>query len=196
MTVRVFSAIRRLRVRSLAIAYAISTGVAGVGCAGTEGAPCESPSDCATDFYCAFIDDLCGRGKPGTCRGRPRDDPKDKPYDEGSVCGCDGVVYVDENAANAAGHDADRNDQCVLGPGQFTCGEWEICEEKEQQICVHRIKDPSFDSYFACEQSFCADLTDCTCIQQFYDDFCDTSECSVNSSGRATLTCEFVFGDN
>ena len=68
--------------------------------------PCNSSTDCGTEFYCAKPDGQCGDAgiceyKPGAC------DPIDDP-----VCGCDGVTYENTCQASLAGASVNYNGAC------------------------------------------------------------------------------------
>jgi hypothetical protein len=83
------------------------------------GGGCLSNAACPADQYCAFSPGLCGRGPtPGACRPRPAACGAERSL----VCGCDGVVYENECAAQVAGVDL-----AVMGGCKATLADWAPC---------------------------------------------------------------------
>ena len=72
-------------------------------------------AQCATDEWCDFGDnDFCGAADAtGVCQPRPQ--VCDTQYDP--VCGCDGNMYGNSCAANAAGTDATSDTSCFPKDG-------------------------------------------------------------------------------
>lgn len=94
-----------------------STGGAG---GGSIGNVCGGIADvmCASDAFCDYPSDECGGDdRQGECAPRPTDCPAvDEP-----TCGCDGSIYGNACAANAAGVDVSVGG-CTPPPGDFACG--------------------------------------------------------------------------
>jgi len=100
---------------------------------------CTSQAQCESDQFCFFEADVgdpansCGALGPGTCKPRPDScHPWLGPEaSNGGVCGCDGITYPDECAANLAGVSVSKYEPCEPPPPDCTvtgCDADSVCK--------------------------------------------------------------------
>jgi hypothetical protein len=166
---------------------------------------------CSADEWCDFGDnDYCGAADAtGVCRPRPQ--ACDLMYDP--VCGCDGQMYGNACAANAAGTDATTDTSCFPkdgGGSGKTCGgllggqcgadEWCDFGDKEYRpvcgcngqmygnACMANSAgtDASTDtSCLGSPGSECKSNADCRLV----DDYCGGCNCLALAPGESAPTC-------
>jgi hypothetical protein len=100
---------------------------------------CMSQAQCESDQFCFFEADAgdpangCGALGPGTCKPRPDicHDRVGPGFSYVGVCGCDGITYRDECAANLAGVSVSKYEPCEPPPPDCTvtgCDAGSVCK--------------------------------------------------------------------
>lgn len=153
---------------------------------GGGGGPCDEAGDgaCGPGEYCDYPDDLCGTtGGEGTCTPRPSDCPST----HDPVCACDGTVYENACAAEAAGVDVRSLAGCPSPPGEFPCGST-YCEKDSEYCLAQPSGDPTVPDAYSCEPlpvNCLAEGSTCECLA----DVACGIHCQL-AAGGFTLTCD------
>ena len=154
------------------------TGSSGVACGGLT----PFPTSCPADEFCDYDIKNCGAfDNQGVCTKRPMACDKNLH----PTCGCDGQVYDNECAANAAGVSANNNG-CMPPAGQFACGA-HFCDSATS-YCEHEISDVAgFPDGYICKPlpAGCGLTPTCACLSGVA---CGNM-CSENSNGDLTVIC-------
>lgn len=168
-----------------------STGSTGVATSSTAssgaggGSPCGGFGGltCAADEFCNYFDNYCGGNDgSGVCEKRPMGCPKNLD----PVCACDGMIYDNACAANAAGVDVAISGNCTAPAGMFPCGE-RFCA-LGKQYCQFSLSDVGNEpDTTACLPlpAGCGPMPSCACLA---NEACGKM-CSPSKGGGLTLTC-------
>ena len=117
---------------------------------------------CPAEAYCDYWDKTCG-GYDGTGACRPL--PVDCPSTSDPVCGCGGVIYVNECQAYAARNDVYANGGCTPPAGTFGCG-WRFCSVATQYCLAAYSAVAGRRRDYSCQPlpDACAGTASCDCL--------------------------------
>jgi hypothetical protein len=137
---------------------------------------------CAADEFCKYDEQNCGAvDNQGTCTKRPEVCDKNLH----PTCGCDGQIYENECAADAAGAGVNNNG-CMPPPGQFSCGA-HFCHA-QAEYCEREVSDiGGFPDIFTCKPvpAGCGATPSCACLSGVA---CG-STCAPTDNGGLKVTC-------
>lgn len=141
---------------------------------------------CAPDEYCDWPVNSCGDD--------PSDAPVCTPVPQGCpptagdpVCGCDGVVYVNDCGAGLAGIDVREANDCTPPDGTFACG-YLFCDPLESYCRVSTSDVGGYPNGYACNPlpQACGDAPSCECLA---DEPCADFGCEESPEGGLTIVC-------
>ena len=136
------------------------------------GDSCSRTTDCASDAYCRFDDELCGTKAAGHCAPRTT-----FCIDTDDACLCDGTI-ASRCEGQLAGVDVDVRNGCALRSGKYKCG-YAICSVASE-LCFQTGVDGQ-EQQFDCEDKSDACTSCASCPRQ-------NCTCS-DSSGGLIYTC-------
>lgn len=166
---------------------AAGSGGGKAGASGGVGSTCGGKigGTCPDGTYCVWPDKSCGVADGvGTCQMKQGSCPP--MAFQGSVCGCDGKVYVNACDAGNSGVDTVLGGFCTMPADTFKCGD-HFCD-LATTYCRKSLSDIGgvADTY-QCQPlpAACAAATSCTCLA---GEACGSS-CAKGADGGFTLTC-------
>lgn len=142
---------------------------------------------CAPNEYCDWPVNSCGDdpGDVPVCTPTPVDGCPPSAGDP--VCGCDGVVYVNDCGAGLVGIDVREANDCTPPDGRFACG-FLFCDPLSSYCQVSTSDVGGYPNSYGCAAlpEACGDAPSCECL---VDEPCADFGCEESPEGGLTIVC-------
>lgn len=142
---------------------------------------------CAPNEYCDWPVDSCGDDPSDVpvCTPTPPDGCPPSAGDP--VCGCDGIVYVNDCGAGLAGVDVREANDCTPPDGTFACG-FLFCDPLFAYCQVSTSDVGGYPNSYGCNAlpQACGDAPSCECLAE---EPCADFGCEESPEGGLLIVC-------